>query len=411
MPLPPLTAVVLARDEAANLPRCLAALRGLVAQVLVVDTGSVDASVELARAAGARVLRRRWEGDFARARNAALEHVATPWALSVDADEEAVGDPAELAGLLAAGEGVDALAVDVANPYPGTSGEQAHVHSPVRLFRPGAARWEAAVHEQLRGPGGTPLALGHCPRSALSLRHSGYGDPAQVRAKAARNAALARATLEQLAGAGAPAAPRRARALFDLGRSLLAADDPGGAVQALRAAREEEPGGWTAVQALDFLARAELSVASWPGAAGWVEQLRAAGAPPGYCDWLQARVLIGVGRPGPALELLRGVDGLVDTLGCDLGVGLVVELRAQAAALAGQVSEAIACLLLAMLVHGRVAGRGPDLLRLWGERPAPALVELIRSAGAAPAAFDAVVAELRGSPEPGPLVAAALGRC
>ncbi len=83
----PLSAVILCRNEAVNLDRCIAALRG-VAEVVVVDDGSTDGSRDLARSLGARVVEHRFV-SFADQRNWAMDHagLAYDWVLHLDADE------------------------------------------------------------------------------------------------------------------------------------------------------------------------------------------------------------------------------------------------------------------------------------------------------------------------------------
>ena len=83
----PITAIVLSHNEAANLPRCLAALRDC-AEVIVVDDGSDDGSPEVARKYGARVVEHPFT-SFADQRNWALASAGCvyPWTLHLDADE------------------------------------------------------------------------------------------------------------------------------------------------------------------------------------------------------------------------------------------------------------------------------------------------------------------------------------
>jgi glycosyltransferase involved in cell wall biosynthesis len=81
----PLSVVVTTWNEAGNLPGCLESVRW-ADDVLVVDSGSRDSTVEIARAYGARVLVHPYE-SAGRQKNWALGHVARPWVLVLDADE------------------------------------------------------------------------------------------------------------------------------------------------------------------------------------------------------------------------------------------------------------------------------------------------------------------------------------
>jgi glycosyltransferase involved in cell wall biosynthesis len=90
---PLLTVVVPVRNEARNLPRCLASIT-LPADVLVVDSASTDSTVEIAVAAGARVIDFAWPGGFPKKRNWILQTHAfrTDWVLFLDADERLTPD-------------------------------------------------------------------------------------------------------------------------------------------------------------------------------------------------------------------------------------------------------------------------------------------------------------------------------
>lgn len=95
------TLVVIARDEAATLARCLESARPFVGEMIVVDTGSVDETARVAAACGARVLPFAWTDDYAAARNAALDASSAEWNLVLDADEWIDAAQGDVAGILA----------------------------------------------------------------------------------------------------------------------------------------------------------------------------------------------------------------------------------------------------------------------------------------------------------------------
>ncbi|MFG0318302.1 MAG: glycosyltransferase [Planctomycetota bacterium JB042] len=83
-----MSACLIVRDEESCLGRCLASIEPWVDEICVVDTGSSDRTVEIARRFGAKVRRAAWEDDFSAARNASLELATRRWILVIDADEE-----------------------------------------------------------------------------------------------------------------------------------------------------------------------------------------------------------------------------------------------------------------------------------------------------------------------------------
>ena len=106
-PLPPagaprLSVCLIAKNEEKFLGQCLASVKGIAHQIIVVDTGSTDRTAEIAKAHGAEVHSFTWCDDFSAARNAALAHATGDWVLVLDADEElAAAGKAELMRSLA----------------------------------------------------------------------------------------------------------------------------------------------------------------------------------------------------------------------------------------------------------------------------------------------------------------------
>lgn len=82
-----LSATLIVRDEERVLEACLTSLKTVVDEIIVVDTGSVDRSVELAADHGAKVSHFTWCDDFSAARNFAIEQASGDWFLYIDADE------------------------------------------------------------------------------------------------------------------------------------------------------------------------------------------------------------------------------------------------------------------------------------------------------------------------------------
>jgi glycosyltransferase involved in cell wall biosynthesis len=79
---------MIVRDEEANLPRVLGSVKGLVDEMVIVDTGSTDRTIDVARSWGARVDRIEWPDDFAAARNHSLSLAKGDWILVLDGDDE-----------------------------------------------------------------------------------------------------------------------------------------------------------------------------------------------------------------------------------------------------------------------------------------------------------------------------------
>jgi glycosyltransferase involved in cell wall biosynthesis len=149
-------AVVLTLDEEEHLPGCLASLAPLTGRVVVLDSGSTDRTVAIARQAGAEVVTRAFDG-YASQRNAALDLVGdADWVLFLDADERLTeAGAAEIRQRLgSAGTDVAAFWLPRRNLFFGRElrGGGWWPDFQARLLRPGRARYEEArqVHEVVR---------------------------------------------------------------------------------------------------------------------------------------------------------------------------------------------------------------------------------------------------------------------
>lgn len=191
-----ISGVIIVKDGEERIAEVVRAL-ACCAEVVVLDSGSRDRTVELARAAGARVEHQPFLG-YGPQKNRAIELAAHDWVLSVDADEVLDGTgAAAIAGL------------DLSDPrrcwrlrrrtFVGAT-ELRHGHlndAPVRLFNRTATRFsDAAVHESVAPRGPVALLPG-------SLRHHSFRDAADL---VARGAGYARLKAERYRAAGRTAA-------------------------------------------------------------------------------------------------------------------------------------------------------------------------------------------------------------
>jgi glycosyltransferase involved in cell wall biosynthesis len=146
-------ACIIARDEEQRLPAALASV-AFCDDIVVVDSGSRDRTIEVARAAGARVIEHPWRG-FGAQRNVAIDAAGADWILEIDADERITPRlRAEIEEFLAnPPQGVDICAVPCRDLFMGGRlGPSAkYPKYRLRLFRRGAYRHDEqlAVHEGL----------------------------------------------------------------------------------------------------------------------------------------------------------------------------------------------------------------------------------------------------------------------
>lgn len=165
---------MIVRDEEEYLPGCLESVRGVVDEIVVVDTGSRDRTVEVARGYGAKVYFYEWRDDFAAARNESLRHTSSEWILWLDADERLSEPSRRVIRRLLRISDYMGYALWIRSPIgemaPGMAED---VHSFVRLFRnhPGVT-FEGVVHEQVV-PSIKRLG-GKIAQTDLEIIHLGY---------------------------------------------------------------------------------------------------------------------------------------------------------------------------------------------------------------------------------------------
>ena len=158
--LTPLSVVIMTRDEAVAIGRCVAAVADWAAEVVVLDSGSTDGTRDLAAAAGARVFEQPWLG-FSAQRNAAVGLARHDWVLCLDADEVVDAElAAAIRAAMAAGpDPRDGFALDRRDEFFGrvfpSMRNRARRRACIRLFHRGHGRWrpDQLIHEEVLVPG------------------------------------------------------------------------------------------------------------------------------------------------------------------------------------------------------------------------------------------------------------------
>jgi predicted Zn-dependent protease len=189
---PKVSLCMIVRDEAKQLADCLGPVAPLFDEVVIVDTGSVDETPQIAARYASCVVPFAWCDDFAAARNESLRHARGEWIFWLDADDRLA--PEQIAKLRSLLENLDerprAYLMDTVCPARyACEGVQLLTH--VRLFRRHPElRWQGRVHEQLRPPLND---LGYeLVYSDVQIEHGGYRDAATRQRKLQRDLRLLR---------------------------------------------------------------------------------------------------------------------------------------------------------------------------------------------------------------------------
>ncbi len=165
----------IALNEEKSLPQCLASVKDLVDEIILLDTGSRDRTVEIAESFGAKVYHFKWCNDFAAARNEALKYVTGEWVLILDADEVLTPEIASEIRLATAKE--DNLVINLIrqevgalqSPYSSVS-RLFRRHPQVKFNRPYHASIDDSIQEILEREKHWEIV----DLSAVAILHYGY---------------------------------------------------------------------------------------------------------------------------------------------------------------------------------------------------------------------------------------------
>jgi tetratricopeptide (TPR) repeat protein len=165
---------MIVKDEEEMLPGCLEAVASAVDELIIVDTGSTDRTVEIAKSFGARVIDFPWNGSFSDARNAGLDVATGDWLLYLDADEHLIPEDAPKIRELLGRTWREGFHLVETNYTGGDDAGTAVTHLALRLFRNRPEyRFEGRIHEQKTNRMPTYLPA-RFEATTIRIRHYGY---------------------------------------------------------------------------------------------------------------------------------------------------------------------------------------------------------------------------------------------
>ena len=161
---------MIVKNEEAVLGRCLQSVQGVADEIIIVDTGSSDQTMEIAASFGAKVYEEAWRDDFAHARNAAFSHATQEYILWLDADD--VLDAENRDAFLLLKETLDPAVDVVMMRYHvafDASGQPTYTFFRERLLKRAMHFcWQGRVHEAI-------VPRGNVIRSQIAVRHEKIG--------------------------------------------------------------------------------------------------------------------------------------------------------------------------------------------------------------------------------------------
>ncbi len=243
---PEISVCIIAKNEQDMLPACLESVQVFAGEIILVDTGSDDDTIKIARQFGCEIVESEWQNDFSYSRNIALSHATKPFILSIDADERIV-NPDEVINAISNSPGnTGGWLIEVTSKAVRKDGSvDTYVSNLLRLFiNHPKIRFYGAIHEQIVDP---IAELGYkLNNTQIKIDHLGYGFGADaMKKKQLRNLELLIKSIEVSPGDGYN--------LYQLAKTYLALDDKPNAEKYIQLALEySPPDGAVLPQALNY---------------------------------------------------------------------------------------------------------------------------------------------------------------
>ena len=223
---------MIVKNEEEYLTRCLSSINDIAGEIIIVDTGSTDKTVEIAKKFGAKVYYFKWNNNFSEARNESLKYATKDWILILDADDEIYQEDKKFLRALLDGElDENAIYYFETLSYYGSSVEKGDIviNLNPRLFKnKRGIHYEGEVHNQLIFTQGEYNSI--C--DSIKIHHYGYLDK-RITSKDKRNRNIS-ILKEQIKNN-----PEYMFAYFNLGNEYAALDDMKNALECYYKAYEK----------------------------------------------------------------------------------------------------------------------------------------------------------------------------
>lgn len=214
-----LSLCLIVRNEEASLERCLKSAASLVDEIIVVDTGSTDKSLQIAETFGAKIFKTEWEDDFSKARNHALEKASGHWILVLDADEVLGYVSRDTLYALLHSQEAEGYFIKIISILGSNSESETSEDWVVRLFRNKPQyRFQGVIHEQVKPAISSASGDASIKMSDLTIYHDGYLTATiKQKKKVKRNSRIIQKALVQN--------PNHPFLLYSLGCEFFLSDD------------------------------------------------------------------------------------------------------------------------------------------------------------------------------------------
>ncbi|MBU4009168.1 MAG: glycosyltransferase family 2 protein, partial [Proteobacteria bacterium] len=171
---PLISVCLIAKNEEKYIDQCLSSVKKIADEIIFVDTGSTDKTVEIARKYTDKIYVHPWNDSFSEARNHYLEYATGEWIFQIDADEELVKEDIPIVSKAVQDGTIDAVMVQIVSKL--REGKSESLHSVERIFRNNKQiHYEGRVHNRLVG-------IKNAKVYPIRLMHYGY-DLGQTQSK------------------------------------------------------------------------------------------------------------------------------------------------------------------------------------------------------------------------------------